>query len=459
MIELSAVRHWRAMAAPRNIGSSSSGPMLLLVVLFARGGIDGLLREGAADELSRSCKVERPDQALRRRASPPTIIALDVRGGRIARHDRPERRRQDHADRPAHRRARARFRHHPLRRRRHHRAADASRAARIGLARSFQITSLFPRFHRARQCRAGGAGACRPLLPLLARCARARRHCASRRARRSIASGLARSRRYRGRQHSATASSASSSSRWRSPTKPRMLLLDEPMAGMGPEESARMVELLRELEERAHDPAGRARHGRGVRARRPHLGAGLWPRHRHRRAGRRSAPTPRCAQAYLGEQEARAWLTPCSKSPASRPATAAARCCSACRCASRAGEMVTLMGRNGMGKTTTVRSIMGLTPARAGTHPLRRQGYSRPAVLPRSRKLGIGLVPEGRQIFPNLTVRENLVATAANRAGASKPWTLDSVLRAVPAAGRARRPAWATSSPAASSRCWRSAAR
>src|SRR6266550_6800696 len=75
------------------------------------------------------------------------------------------------------------------------------------------------------------------------------------------------------------------------------------------------------------------------------------------------------------------------------------------------GEMVTLMGRNGMGKTTTVRSIMGLTPAMSGSI---RFGGEEIASLPSFRvaKLGVGLVPEGRQIFPNLTTRENLVATA-----------------------------------------------
>src|SRR5512135_3437057 len=70
------------------------------------------------------------------------------------------------------------------------------------------------------------------------------------------------------------------------------------------------------------------------------------------------------------------------------------------------GEMVTLMGRNGMGKTTTVRSIMGLTPARAGA--IRFAGRDVRGLPPyQVAKLGIGLVPEGRQIFPNLTVREN----------------------------------------------------
>ncbi|MFZ0847195.1 MAG: ATP-binding cassette domain-containing protein, partial [Pseudolabrys sp.] len=86
------------------------------------------------------------------------------------------------------------------------------------------------------------------------------------------------------------------------------------------------------------------------------------------------------------------------------------------------GEMVTLMGRNGMGKTTTVRSIMGLTPARAGAIKFMGEEIS---ALPSYKiaKLGIGLVPEGRQIFPNLTVRENLVATAVS----GGDWTLERV--------------------------------
>jgi branched-chain amino acid transport system ATP-binding protein len=98
------------------------------------------------------------------------------------------------------------------------------------------------------------------------------------------------------------------------------------------------------------------------------------------------------------------------------------------------GEMVTLMGRNGMGKTTTVRSIMGMTPARAGS--IRFSGEEIRA-LPSYRvgQLGIGLVPEGRQVFPNLSCRENLVATAANRSGAADPWTLDRVCDLFPRLG------------------------
>jgi branched-chain amino acid transport system ATP-binding protein len=88
------------------------------------------------------------------------------------------------------------------------------------------------------------------------------------------------------------------------------------------------------------------------------------------------------------------------------------------------GEMVTLMGRNGMGKTTTVRSIMGLTPARAGgIRFLGQEIRGLPSYKVAQR--GIGLVPEGRQIFPNLTVRENLAATAVARNGGG--WTLATV--------------------------------
>src|ERR1700754_775350 len=97
----------------------------------------------------------------------------------------------------------------------------------------------------------------------------------------------------------------------------------------------------------------------------------------------------------------------------------------------KSGEMIALMGRNGMGKTTTIRSIMGLTPARAG--PIRFAGTDvRKLPSYKIAQLGIGLVPEGRQIFPNLTVRENLVAASGNRRGAKDPWTLDKIYALFP---------------------------
>jgi branched-chain amino acid transport system ATP-binding protein len=88
-----------------------------------------------------------------------------------------------------------------------------------------------------------------------------------------------------------------------------------------------------------------------------------------------------------------------------------------------AGEVVTLLGRNGMGKTTTVKTIMGLVPCRRGSVRFRGQAIER-AAPDRIARMGLGLVPEGRHIFPNLTVEENLVAFAANRHGAKSPWTL-----------------------------------
>ena len=97
----------------------------------------------------------------------------------------------------------------------------------------------------------------------------------------------------------------------------------------------------------------------------------------------------------------------------------------------KTGEAATLLGRNGMGKTTTVRSIMGLTRAKGGTISFRGKRIEREAP-DRIARSGIALVPEGRQIFPNLTVRENLVAFAGNRAARTDPWTPGRVLEFFP---------------------------
>jgi branched-chain amino acid transport system ATP-binding protein len=95
------------------------------------------------------------------------------------------------------------------------------------------------------------------------------------------------------------------------------------------------------------------------------------------------------------------------------------------------GQVITLLGRNGMGKTTTVRAILGLTPPRAGSIIFNGAdigGLATEAIA----RMGVALVPEGRQIFPNLTVRENLYAFAANRAAAAEPWTLGRVFELFP---------------------------
>ena len=95
------------------------------------------------------------------------------------------------------------------------------------------------------------------------------------------------------------------------------------------------------------------------------------------------------------------------------------------------GECITLIGRNGMGKTTTVKSIMGLLRPRAGAVRMDGQTISGQASW-RAARAGLGLVPEGRQIFPNLSVRENLVATAGNRHRRAQPWTIDTVYSMFP---------------------------
>ena len=97
----------------------------------------------------------------------------------------------------------------------------------------------------------------------------------------------------------------------------------------------------------------------------------------------------------------------------------------------REGETVTLMGRNGMGKTTTVRSLLGLTPPRLGEVRIRgiRRTGAAPHVIARD---GIALVPEGRGVFPTLTVRENLIMAARPGRGGRLGWTLERVLQSFP---------------------------
>jgi branched-chain amino acid transport system ATP-binding protein len=97
----------------------------------------------------------------------------------------------------------------------------------------------------------------------------------------------------------------------------------------------------------------------------------------------------------------------------------------------RNAEVISLLGRNGMGKTTTVRAVMGIVRSAAGTVSFQGKEIQG---LPSYRiaQAGLGLVPEGRQVFPNLTVRENLVATAANRRSNPNPWTLERIFALFP---------------------------
>jgi len=96
-----------------------------------------------------------------------------------------------------------------------------------------------------------------------------------------------------------------------------------------------------------------------------------------------------------------------------------------------AGEVVTLMGRNGMGKTTTVHAVMGLLETRRGVVEFDGVRVDDMASF-RIARLGLGLVPEGRQIFPNLSVRENLLAAAANRSARANPWTIERAFEFFP---------------------------
>jgi len=101
------------------------------------------------------------------------------------------------------------------------------------------------------------------------------------------------------------------------------------------------------------------------------------------------------------------------------------------------GEMVTLLGRNGMGKTTTILTIMGLMPAAGGSVIF--EGVQLNGLPPyRIAQAGLGLVPEGRQIFPTLSVEENLIATAAARFGAPR-WQLSDVYQMFPVLAERRR--------------------
>src|SRR5262249_1552354 len=101
------------------------------------------------------------------------------------------------------------------------------------------------------------------------------------------------------------------------------------------------------------------------------------------------------------------------------------------------GEFVTLLGRNGMGKTTTIHTVMGLLPACGGNAVF--EGLPLLGLPPyRIAQAGLGLVPEGRQIFTTLSVEENLVATSAVRSAASR-WTLERVYDFFPQLAERRR--------------------
>src|SRR5947208_443040 len=184
----------------------------------------------------------------------------------------------------------------------------------------------------------------------------------------------------------------------------------------------------RDVEGAARDRAGRARHGRGFRARRSHQRHGVRPGHRQRRAGgdpRRCRGAPRLSRRrgfMMLEVEGL------------EAGYGDSRVLFGVDLTVGAGEVVTLLGRNGMGKTTTLSTVMGILRAQGGTVRFDGEPIQDLPVY-RIARLGLGLVPEGRQIFPNLTVRENLVATAAARGEMRGRWSLDGVLDLFPGLG------------------------
>ena len=120
------------------------------------------------------------------------------------------------------------------------------------------------------------------------------------------------------------------------------------------------------------------------------------------------------------------------------------------------GGASTLLGRNGMGKTTTVRTVLGLMPALCGSVRFcgeRVDGWSADRIA----RMGMALVPEGRMIFPTLSVRENLIAFASNRNHSNAPWTLEVSMQYSPDC-KSGTDIWAINCLGVSSKCWLSAA-
>ena len=179
--------------------------------------------------------------------------------------------------------------------------------------------------------------------------------------------------------------------------QPRLLLMDEPTAGMAPKERVALMELAARPRARPEDRRAvhRARHGRGVQPGRPHHRARSRPAHRRRHAagGARQSRRARGLSRERATRHARRRRC-CSRSPDLHAYYGRAHILHGVSLEASAGEVVALLGRNGAGKSTAMKAIMGLVPAAAGEVTLRRPAHRAPAALSH-RPAGPGLRARG----------------------------------------------------------------
>ncbi len=239
-------------------------------------------------------------------------------------------------------------------------------------------------------------------------------------------------------------------------TRPKLLLLDEPMAGMSLAESERMVELLAGVEGTLRHPAGRARHGRRVRAGRPHLGARVRSRDRLRRPGVHPRQR-RSARGVSGRPGSRG-LTPLLDVADLTARYGTSQVLFGMTFEAERGECITLIGRNGMGKSTTVKQHAWHAAHPRGQRGVRRPGDRRMAFVPYRAGRHRARAGDAADLSDAHGARE------PGRDGTNARRTHERVdagsrVRTLSAAARARAQPRQRSSPAASSRCSRSAAR
>ncbi len=212
--------------------------------------------------------------------------------------------------------------------------------------------------------------------------------------------------------------------------KPRLLMLDEPTQGLSIEETGRAVQILKDMlaEGDSERAPGRARHGGGVRARRQHHGPVSRPRDRRRTARRRAR---QCRGAQRLSRRVRVML----RVEGLHTYYGQGHILQGVDLEVPAGRIAAVLGRNGVGKTTTLRSIVGLTPPRRGHVLLAGRDVAGWAPH-RIARVGVGYVPEGRMIFPDLTVVENI--QVAQRIPARK-WSMERLFSLFPALAERRR--------------------